>query len=117
MRDLLSETGINQKQLSISASIPPTTISGWLNADRLPDYNALIKLSNFFNVSTDYLLGRTDELGAVVMPSPTAPALSDDERKLLSYYGQMSHPMKIRVIAYCEGMLSTGQNAASKRNA
>lgn len=58
--DLMNEKQINQRQLSIQANIPTTTISGWLNADRLPDYNALIKLRKYFNVSADYLLGLTD---------------------------------------------------------
>ena len=58
--DLMKEKGINQRQLALQAEIPPTTISGWLNAGRLPDYNALIKLSRFFDVSADYLLGLKD---------------------------------------------------------
>ncbi len=63
LNKLIKENRINQRQLSIKADIPATTISGWLNANRLPDYNALIKLSVFFNVSADYLLGLEDELG------------------------------------------------------
>ena len=59
--NLLKEKGINQRQLSIQADIPTTTISGWLHADRLPDYNALKKLAIFFEVSADYLLGLSDE--------------------------------------------------------
>ena len=58
--DLMKEKGINQRQLSLQADIPPTTISGWINAGRLPDYNALIKLSKLFDVSADYLLGLKD---------------------------------------------------------
>ncbi|MBR1974686.1 MAG: helix-turn-helix transcriptional regulator [Clostridia bacterium] len=59
--DLLKEKGLNQNQLSKQADIPLTTISGWINANRLPDYNALRKLSIFFDVSADYLLGLKDE--------------------------------------------------------
>lgn len=57
----MEEKGLNQRQLSLQADIPTTTISGWLNANRLPDYNALIKLCLFFGVSADYLLGLTDK--------------------------------------------------------
>lgn len=64
--NLLSEKGISQRQLSIAANIPATTISGWLNAGRLPDYNALKKLRIFFDVSADYLLGLEDETGAKI---------------------------------------------------
>lgn len=59
--DLLKEKGLNQNQLSKQADIPLTTISGWINANRLPDYNALRKLFIFFDVSADYLLGLKDE--------------------------------------------------------
>ncbi|MBQ7236632.1 MAG: helix-turn-helix transcriptional regulator [Clostridia bacterium] len=55
--NLLKENNLNQRQLSKLTNIPTTTISGWINANRLPDYNALIKLRLFFNVSADYLLG------------------------------------------------------------
>ncbi|MBO7297713.1 MAG: helix-turn-helix transcriptional regulator [Clostridia bacterium] len=58
--DLMNEHNLNQSQLAKRAHIPPTTISGWLNAGRLPDYNALIKLSKFFSVSGDFLLGLKD---------------------------------------------------------
>ncbi len=55
--DLMAERSLKQNELSLQAHIPPTTISGWLNAGRLPDYNALIKLCTFFDVSADVLLG------------------------------------------------------------
>ncbi len=64
--NLLNEKGLNQRQLSIATGIPTTTISGWINANRLPDYNALVKLRIFFDVSADYLLGLEDESGAKV---------------------------------------------------
>ena len=63
LKNLMEEKGINQRQLSFGANIPPTPISGWLNEGRLPDYNALIKLSNYFEISADYLLGLEDDLG------------------------------------------------------
>lgn len=64
--DLLKEKGLNQRQFSQKTGIPVTTISGWINANRLPDYNALIKLRLFFDVSADYLLGLEDETGEKV---------------------------------------------------
>ncbi|MGN1234889.1 MAG: helix-turn-helix domain-containing protein [Christensenellaceae bacterium] len=60
---LIEERGINQRKLSIDAGIPTTTISGWLNANRLPDYHAIRKLAIYFDVSADYLLELRDEDG------------------------------------------------------
>lgn len=67
LKELLKVEGINQKILAERADIPRTTISGWLNFDRLPDFNALKKLSLYFNVSANYLLGLEDEWGNVVL--------------------------------------------------
>lgn len=64
LKNLMEEKQINQRQLSIKAGIPTTTISGWMNAERLPDYHALIKLRLYFDVTADYLLGLEDETGS-----------------------------------------------------
>ena len=98
--DLMQEKGINQRQLGKAAEIPPTTISGWLNANRLPDYYALIKLGRFFDVSTDYLLGITDEGESLRTPTPAALPL--DETQLLKSYRALSYAGKARVSAYAD---------------
>lgn len=56
LKDLLKENNITQTQLSESTGIPLTTISGWINAGRLPDYNSLRLLSLYFQISADELL-------------------------------------------------------------
>ncbi|MCL2676136.1 MAG: helix-turn-helix domain-containing protein [Firmicutes bacterium] len=54
--ELLCENNLSQAEFSRKIGIPKTTISGWLNAERLPDYHALRKMARFFDVSADYLL-------------------------------------------------------------
>jgi transcriptional regulator with XRE-family HTH domain len=44
---------------------------------KIPSGERLRKVADYFNVSTDYLLGRTDS------PSPEGEKLSDQEQKLL----------------------------------
>lgn len=58
--DLHIEHNKSKMDLSKEAAIPYTTICGWFNG-RLPDYNAIIKLSEYFNVSADYLLEQSSE--------------------------------------------------------
>lgn len=104
LRDLRRENRYTQKDLSKLLGLSPNSICEWEKHRSEPSLEHLLEMARLFNVSTDYLLGRTDELGSVVMPSA---ALAEDERKLLNYYERMSHPQKIRLIAYCEGMLGT----------
>lgn len=64
LKNLMEENNVeNQRQLAIKANIPTTTINGWFNANRLPDYHAIIKLAKFFNVPSDRILGLEDENG------------------------------------------------------
>jgi transcriptional regulator with XRE-family HTH domain len=117
IKDLRNEKNITQKMLAKSLSIPIPTLSHWECGYAEPSIKDIITLSNYFNVSTDYLLGRTDDFGSVILPasSPTAPALADDQKQLLDLYDRMTHQQKIRAIAYCEGLLSTSANVYSSR--
>ncbi len=56
LQNLLTEFGITQAKLSRDTGIPKTTISGWLNAGRLPDYNSIRTLCVYFDISADELL-------------------------------------------------------------
>ena len=56
LQNLLREFGITQAQLSRDTGIPKTTISGWLNAGRLPDYQSIRKLCIYFEIEADELL-------------------------------------------------------------
>ena len=52
------EHGISQKDLGKKFNAAQNTISNWENGTREIPQNTLIEIANFFNVSTDYLLGR-----------------------------------------------------------
>lgn len=88
LNDLLLERGKSKMDLSNEAGIPYTTICGWINAGRLPDYNAIIKLAKYFEVTTDYLLGTETEYGE--KEQGEAPQYPTDEQILLRAYRAMT---------------------------
>lgn len=57
---LRDEKGLSQGELAKRLGIARTTYSGYENNAREPDQKTLDKLATFFDVSVDYLLGRTD---------------------------------------------------------
>lgn len=63
------EKDLNQPELAKKLSVAKGTVSNWENGYRSPDSEMLSKLANFFNVTTDYLLGRTDNPEALVYES------------------------------------------------
>jgi len=51
---------IYQKELADAIGVSRQAITMWETGQRIPDTVTLKKLADFFNVTTDYLLGRTD---------------------------------------------------------
>lgn len=60
LRQLRNDLGLLQKDLAKKVKLSQQTISLYESGKREPDYDTLKKLADFFNVSVDYLLGRTD---------------------------------------------------------
>lgn len=51
---------MSQVQLAEKIGVKKQSISNWENDNIMPSVEMLIKLAEFFQVSTDYLLGRED---------------------------------------------------------
>ena len=68
--ELRQDRGLTQKQLGKILSVSTGTISNYENGVHYPDLEKLVTLADYFQVSTDYLLGRTGYSGAVQQPQP-----------------------------------------------
>ena len=60
LKELRKEKGISQLKLAMDLSMNQNTISRYETEERKADYETLIKIADYFNVSIDYLLGRTE---------------------------------------------------------
>ncbi len=58
--DLRKSDGLTQKQLAVETGLSEIGIQSYERRIRKPAHDAIISLADFFNVSTDYLLGRSD---------------------------------------------------------
>lgn len=58
---LLQERGITAYKLSQETRITQGMISYWKKGERIPSAEHLVALADFFDVSIDYLMGRTDK--------------------------------------------------------
>lgn len=57
---LRSEKGLYQKELAAFLNLSVGTISNYEKGIHSPDLNTLCKLADYFGVTTDYLLGRSN---------------------------------------------------------
>lgn len=58
LKDLRGKMRISQRTLAKKLGIQPTAVSAYEHGKKLPTAEKLIKIADFFDVSTDKLLGR-----------------------------------------------------------
>lgn len=62
LRKLRERRRMNQKALGECCGVSKNTVARWERGEREPAMCSLIKIADFFEVSTDYLLGRQNFL-------------------------------------------------------
>ena len=58
-RQLMDETGAKREEIARAIGVSTVAVGQYYNGETLPSIENLIKIADYFNVSTDYLLGRT----------------------------------------------------------
>lgn len=91
IKKLRDDNNVSQFELSEFLGISQQALSKWENGKTQPDNDSLVKLANYFNVSTDYLLGNSeskhiekpydDELEKVLFSK--TKDLTDEEKKTI----------------------------------
>lgn len=81
---LRTSSGYTQSEMAEKLGIAKSTISMYENGKREPDFETLELIADFFNVDTDYLLGRTDK--TTLLPETIGSYyLNDDARELAEF--------------------------------
>lgn len=60
LKEIRKSKGISQLKLALDLNTNQNTISRYETGEREPGINELIKIADYFNVSLDYLLERTN---------------------------------------------------------
>ena len=60
-KTLKSQKSCTYPQIAEHLSLKPSVVKAYASGEVKPGYNALIALADFFNVSLDYLVGRSDK--------------------------------------------------------
>lgn len=58
LKRLRLSIALNQVQLADKLGVKKQSISNWENDNIMPSVDMLVKIADFFGVTTDYLLGR-----------------------------------------------------------
>ena len=86
---LRKERGYTQKTFAQELSVTERCIRAYENETRHPDYFGLIALADYFNVSLDYLVGRSDRRERNPYGRPLWPPAGDHQGRpyAVMYWG------------------------------
>ena len=78
LKSLRKANGLTQDELAKILKISRSTIGMYENGSRVPDYETLEAIADYFNVDIDYLLGRTNKTTII----PNHYYLNDETRQI-----------------------------------
>lgn len=102
LKRLRTKKGLTSEELCSKIGIKGGSYRNYERNDRKPDYDTLVKLADFYGVSTDYLLGRptaqppTDALERLF----TEKSFSALEEELLRKYMELPHEARQAVVRF-----------------
>lgn len=79
LKELRKSKRLTQQDIADFLKIERNSYTRYENESRFPTLSALIKLADFYGVSIDYILGRSDS-PAIVIDTKTNPSPDDQER-------------------------------------
>lgn len=104
IRNLREEHGITQKHLAEILGVTRTAVAKWEANENGPNSDVLLKIADYFDVSLDYLLGRTD-----IKKFPTESSRdnkSDMLREFVELYDLLSPEQKKTMITVMKSFLT-----------
>lgn len=78
LKAILEFEGLSQKEFAEKINVHPSTLNGYINDGKQPDFELVKKIASTLGVSTDYLLDHNDK--------PQRPPLSVEELTMLTKF-------------------------------
>lgn len=102
LKELRAKYNYTQKYIAEYTGYGQTLVSKWEKHEREPDTETLIKLSNLFNVSVDYLIGNdTEEKHA---QQRNAKVLTQIQQEVTKKIAELPDSDVMRVFDFIQGL-------------
>lgn len=119
LKELREQKNLTQAQLSKFLNISASTIGMYEQGRRFPDENLLKHISQYFNVSIDYLLGLTNIPNTIddyIQKSNTnSYHINDDEQTLIRKYRQLKAEDKQIIDTMLERFVPTKEPKSNEK--
>lgn len=98
LKFLREKQELQQKELAEDLNIDKTTVSAWERGINFPEVETLIKISDYFNVSIDSLLGLSNTRINI-------DNFTDEEREMLKGIRELDRDEKNKLKGYLKALL------------
>ena len=117
LSDIISIKNMNPNKVANGTGISSSLINYYVKGEKKPSTDNLAKIADFFNVSADYLLGRTD---GVLMKNENIKnpninvknssisgqlSLSKEEQKVLDLFDELEVEERMQALAYLNSLV------------
>lgn len=118
IKELRIQKKLTQKKLAINLGTTERTVQTYEANAKKPSFEALIAIADFFQVSMDYLCGRTDnlDLNSSTPIKRSSVYVSDADKELVRSCLTLDSEDKQIVLATAKAMLSRDKYSQLTRN-
>ena len=106
--ELRAEKGFSAPELAKKLNFSKNLIYAWEKKRAQPNIETLIKISQIFDVSVDYLVGNSDELGNV----GTTEQFSPEELELVKCYRGIGNAERLALLTTAKSFYSQAKARA-----
>lgn len=104
LKQLREAAGLSQAALAEILGVAQSTVGMWENGKNNPTRAKLIQLANTFNVSTDYLIGLTDEAAIKKAPDDGGQRMDRIREQIVMALGQVDDHEAAMVYGYIQAL-------------
>ena len=107
--DLRKENGKTQKEIALYLKISQQANANYESNKREPDIDTLIKIADYFNVSVDYLLGKSEN-----KKQPADENISELDKELIKIMSKLTPAEAVRVRDFVSGLIANREANSSQ---
>ena len=100
LKELREERNLSQQDVAKAVGGSQSNLAKWEKGIVQPSADSIIKLADFFKCTTDYLLGREDDLGTIAISPSPALDLTEREKKLLFGFRRLSKATQDMILRF-----------------
>ena len=113
LKELRDEKKLSQEEVAKAIGTSQTNIGRWEKGLNEPSSGFVIKLANYFEVSIDYLLGREDDFGNVVVSENNE--ITPEEKELLTLFRSLPNIRRKTIMDSIRFMSESPETAETPR--